>query len=637
MTTVNNLDGLYSIIIKSYNNPLERQQIINENLTLLEDFYREILNDNIKYILDTKVLAIIQFITESGIKNKITTNTHYKQKEENLLEKILNDLSENFFKFQPDTARELIQRVTRITIASFKEGINNKTAIELYFNKILAIKKFIGENIAEDELIKQLKNGQIRFINGIYVLFKYVSLDILFEMFDNNLDNILTFLTNIDYFEIREKHELAEELFNKLIEKDFYSFLIEQMAKEKRSQFIERYLNDYRYKKIIIGAMKSKINELSSNAIVYLLTANKPSQMDADEQRDYEISKAQFVFQCCYLVRNSNKKEFNIKLIRKALSKNYHLNTSILFAKRIEIKRTDSLSEKAKKAKERYLIGENIDINTAVELLGECLTNKIELSKYAIQGIVRSIADYILNTLGLESGRIYYYRYQNELEKKEVGSYNLEDDAINLNYKLVEQLADSKLPIYKRLEILIIMFHEIKHYLNSHMRKNNIVSMDIYEILKEVIITNYDDNFYPKNYKNYKDEITARISGNFSLLKFIEIFLPEHLTDIQDEIITTLENEKRLSSEQERDQTMYFLENQKLNIQFGFDILVRYNPEILKKYPILNLEYYPNGTPKKYEDIWLARTEENKDLIDGILRKRYPSSEASELKSSRGK
>ena len=61
--------------------------------------------------------------------------------------------------------------------------------------------------------------------------------------------------------------------------------------------------------------------------------------------------------------------------------------------------------------------------------------------------------------------------------------------------------------------------------------------------------------------------------------------------------------------------------------------MISYNPNIINKNPILNLEYYPNGLPKTKEDILLSRTEGNKELIDDILNRKYPDSMQQSLKT----
>ena len=150
---------------------------------------------------------------------------------------------------------------------------------------------------------------------------------------------------------------------------------------------------------------------------------------------------------------------------------------------------------------------------------------------------------------------------------------------------------------------------------------------------KENIMRAYDEVFYATNYLNIKEEIAARIEGVNSLFKFIENFFPNLLDKIQDEIIANLEEENKRSNEHLEDHKMKFLKEIELSFNRGFDTLMKYNTNIIKKHPILAIEYYPNGLPKNYEDIYSERTEENKHLIDKILNNRYPQIEEYQKKN----
>lgn len=178
--------------------------------------------------------------------------------------------------------------------------------------------------------------------------------------------------------------------------------------------------------------------------------------------------------------------------------------------------------------------------------------------------------------------------------------------------------------MYQRFKIFNTMLHEIKHSIINSQKENEINDIATYDMFKEKIVRKYDADFYETNYTIFKEEIIARLSGTDMLAKFVEAFLPEYLDQIQDEIIQKLEQEKQLLKKQNNNRTMNFLKNITVRFNKAFDTLVRYNPSILQKNLIFNLEYYKDGTPKTYEDIWLSRTEENKDLIDRILRMRYP-------------
>ena len=171
------------------------------------------------------------------------------------------------------------------------------------------------------------------------------------------------------------------------------------------------------------------------------------------------------------------------------------------------------------------------------------------------------------------------------------------------------------------------MFHEIKHAMVNQNKENNIWNFDAYKMEKERIMLDYDTDFYKTNYWRFKEEITARIAGFEFLFKFMEVYFPTLLDKIQDEVIEDLEAENNRNRKQSEDDQMKFLKNIELKFNQGFDTLIKYNPDILNQYPILSLEYYPNGLPKTDTDIELGKIKENEQLINGILKTRYPDSE----------
>ena len=108
-----------------------------------------------------------------------------------------------------------------------------------------------------------------------------------------------------------------------------------------------------------------------------------------------------------------------------------------------------------------------------------------------------------------------------------------------------------------------------------------------------------------------------------------EEYLPEILDLIQAEVIEDLEKEKSMLSSPSCQRTMSFLNGVEARFHQGFDALVRYNSQtILTSNPILLLEYREDGTPKTYDEICQCRTEGNSELIDGILKMRYPGGES---------
>ena len=115
-------------------------------------------------------------------------------------------------------------------------------------------------------------------------------------------------------------------------------------------------------------------------------------------------------------------------------------------------------------------------------------------------------------------------------------------------------------------------------------------------------------------------------------MKFIETYLPNLLDKIQDDLIEELKIKRNFQNDSTIDIKNCF-ETQAKDIHIIFDRLIQYNHLILDKHPIFKLEYYEDGSPKTKEDILSSMTEENKELINNIIKRRYPENTKSDSKT----
>ena len=158
----------------------------------------------------------------------------------------------------------------------------------------------------------------------------------------------------------------------------------------------------------------------------------------------------------------------------------------------------------------------------------------------------------------------------------------------------------------------------------------------MYEMEKEDVISQYDIFFYKENYAKFKEEIEAETKGIDYTMKFIETYLPNLLDKIQDELIEELKIKRNFQNNSTID-IKNCLEARAKDIHIIFDRLIQYNPHILDKHPIFKLEYYSDGLPKTTEDILSSRSEENKELINNIIKRRYSDSMEQTLKNNHKK
>ena len=184
---------------------------------------------------------------------------------------------------------------------------------------------------------------------------------------------------------------------------------------------------------------------------------------------------------------------------------------------------------------------------------------------------------------------------------------------------------NKKLTLYERLLLFVTNFHEINHAKIYDESINKKWTIDTYDFTREQIMRQYDTDFYNKNYVLFLTEINAEIEGFDMLMKFIEIYFPMLLETIQDQIIRELTELKKSKCKQnDYTRVVYLFGEIKLEFNNLFDTVIRYNPDILKLYPIFELEYTKDGQVKTPEAILSSSTNENKEIINAIIKRRYP-------------
>lgn len=175
------------------------------------------------------------------------------------------------------------------------------------------------------------------------------------------------------------------------------------------------------------------------------------------------------------------------------------------------------------------------------------------------------------------------------------------------------------------------LFHEIRHAVQYHKIENDeFLSFTDYLILKEEIIGKIDKDFYKTHYRHMANEADARINGSMGQKKYLD-----YLGFSGQEIYERVEGGK------ERSVYGYYKrglrEEIKAHLQFGkvfkvsnfekrginelFGDVLKYNPDLLKKYPILKFEYDDNGERRPSLEILMHFDSEFKKLGDGETEK----------------
>lgn len=539
---------------------------------------------------------------------------------------LINIIYYQLIYIEPDSLIDFVIYIekTMLTLQQDNVRFNNKNdeLIESYFTKFLKIKRFLGESIEEDSLINQMRNGKIKNKKLLIQLIKKIPVHDILTIFDYDLATLLDFLNNVDYLEIFEKEELAFEVFHKLEEEKLFLNLIELIINDNKNPLWLIYATAPMKYMIITNCLKKSVAEMNDDTIKYLLTIEELKCPITCEGKtgyeEFQKLKSNFIYECRYLMRRaeylSQQESFDLGGVKQKLAQYNELYDQDDLA----IRENDNINTRLSKTRKRYQQGIDIEFKDAIYILDEYFRGNVKLDLLGIKAIVRSISTEMIRQQKLPNNGIYFFNEKEKLGNQYCG-------IIEISKKVLEDFLNKKLTLYERLLLFVTNFHEINHAKIYDESINKKWTIDTYDFTREQIMRQYDTDFYNKNYVLFLTEINAEIEGFDMLMKFIEIYFPMLLETIQDQIIRELTELKKSKCKQnDYTRVVYLFGEIKLEFNNLFDTVIRYNPDILKLYPIFELEYTKDGQVKTPEAILSSSTNENKEIINAIIKRRYP-------------
>lgn len=178
------------------------------------------------------------------------------------------------------------------------------------------------------------------------------------------------------------------------------------------------------------------------------------------------------------------------------------------------------------------------------------------------------------------------------------------DESIDVG---TEGLASNKTLAIKNTNLSIVMFHEARHVIQfSNMGNDKDYIRYNYNILKDNILSNYmDRGVYNRNHNRYLFEIDADIEGQKEYYKVLE-----QMNLLSEADRTKVE--KLDEAEQFRISMSSYLNVDGYDYEKGilFDDIIGKNPDLLTKFPVLQIEYDNFGKRKPMLDILISLDEE---------------------------
>ena len=181
------------------------------------------------------------------------------------------------------------------------------------------------------------------------------------------------------------------------------------------------------------------------------------------------------------------------------------------------------------------------------------------------------------------------------------------------------------------------LWHESMHAFRKKriFDDKKVLSPSEYKMLKEYLIRSEDKGFYNRNYKHMYCEIDARIAGKKGAYKYLKQlgYSDKKILDMDgDDFFNCYETKMELENKK------YELAGTKLNangkreeVNSIFQNVLKKNPSLIDKHPILNIEFDKNGETlsgleilKKYEYI-LKYTRENPETAEESCVNLFPN------------
>ena len=245
---------------------------------------------------------------------------------------------------------------------------------------------------------------------------------------------------------------------------------------------------------------------------------------------------------------------------------------------------------------------EIMPLNKAVKTFKKALAqDSKEIDRESLKAAYISIAKDKLKTNGLDDIPVFF----DIREETDYGVYYVAESCISLNEVFINKICNSDDPYQKKYymyEMLNTVFHETEHAIQySEMESGNEVSFTTLLFIKERILGKFYPEFYTQNYLTSIIEIYARIAGSRDSAKFLDAIFGVNGSKnfirydyfsrpIRDQIKVLMD-----------DSLVKEIDGERVNILKKFDELMKnlssfYRKNLISMYPLLELEYYPNGT-----------------------------------------
>ena len=295
------------------------------------------------------------------------------------------------------------------------------------------------------------------------------------------------------------------------------------------------------------------------------------------------------------------------------------------------------------------LINEGIVSYPGAEVVREVLVDtdcsciSYDSFKESLKRFVKAIMDSYLDDIECYSNTCWCMISDIDLYTFGLYRHNIDSDIIEISNKVLERLYYNK----NRMEFLNVL-HELAHFEIYYDMINNKIDYSLINCIKEKLLglcsmdsslNNYflsnssiaAENYYQNNYDVYTEEIIANIRAVDNYIELCKIFNIECCKDEMVRLDGIMSENLGNLDIKDRDVSMiYFFNNDSVNLEDGFDFMIKYHPNWLEV-PQLNIQYYLNGDGKVIkrtrEELILLRDscydDDRINFINGLVDNEY--------------
>ena len=645
-TLPDSYDGIHEEIVR-----ILQTNILAANMEFIEDNLEDILNIWSE-IEEDSLYALGDFLSDLPEETKL-------KKSETMINWALNSDNPNVTKDRisiiynfpvkldnPENYEAILNKIVETEAEANKEGRNDKLYFSLLKQNIIkSLPDYIVKQNYKDiiEKLNTIDEPYLRERNYIELIQKITMPNVDFEMgndellkaieyveekgkerFPNSSDkmfeNIVKVLptefveTNIEYILTRLGEKISTDISLQLLDKlsgesiSKYKDRLNPTASIDRIEFCQKYL-EY----VLQNGVKDIINDNFA-----LETINLVDSLPNDGNPDYEKIKN--------ILKDARNKIVypDMEKYDKFIPENYsekfeemNLEDFDSFIKALEnIKIIDgTIPEKYCD----YMIKQKLNKNSN---LNKNLDKYLTILKISFQDKVK----YMLEREGISGYKIEFFENDG---KGTLGSHNHYNKKIDFLEDNLIELDESN------THMINTAFHEVRHavqakdYKTTEFEKLN---GDLYNMIKEEVIRRDDFAFYTINYSRMFCEIDARIAGakgQSEYLKYLGISDDKVIESSGEKKITLKElylKSKEVESENQR------LGGKKVSgdgkiisvSQKAAELIIK-NPDWLKRYPVLSLEFKENGKRKSSKELLAEAIKVQNANIQDIYRKMFES------------